>query len=64
MGNTLYLLYKDYIINALRELLFRWEDNTKMKLQEVEWGMAWIDLAQVMDRWRVLVNGVMNPQFP
>jgi hypothetical protein len=64
MGNTLYLLYEDYIINALRELLFRWEDNIKMELQEVWWGIAWIDLAQDMDRWRVLVNGVINPRFP
>jgi len=23
----------------------RWENNTKMYLQEVEWGTGWIDLA-------------------
>ena len=62
MGNTLYL-YEDYIINAPRELLFRWEDNIKMELREVWWGMVWIDLAQDMDRWRVLMNGIMNPRF-
>ena len=30
-------------------------------LQEVEWGAVdWIDLAQDRDRWRSLVNAVMN----
>ena len=39
----------------------RWDDNIKMHLQEVGWeGMDWIDLAQDMDRWRALVNAVMN----
>jgi hypothetical protein len=39
----------------------RWEDNIKMDLQEVGCeGMKWIDLAQDRDRWRVLVNAVMN----
>jgi len=39
----------------------RWEDNIKMVLQEVGWrGMEWIGLALYRDRWRVLVNAVMN----
>jgi hypothetical protein len=38
----------------------RWEDNIKMDLQEVGWGMDWIELAQDRDRWRTLVNAVMN----
>ena len=39
----------------------RWEDNIKMDLQEVGCeGMDWIDLAQDMDRCRVLVNAVMK----
>ena len=39
----------------------RWEDNIKMDLQEVGCGgMDWIDLAQNRDRWRALVNAVMN----
>jgi len=39
----------------------RWEDNTKMDLQEVGCGgMDWIELAQDRDRWWALVNVVMN----
>jgi hypothetical protein len=41
----------------------RWEDNIELDLQEVG-GMNWIDLAQDMDRWRVLVNAVMNLRDP
>jgi len=43
----------------------RWEDNIKMHLQKVGCGcMDWIDLAQDRDRWRALVNAVMNPGVP
>jgi hypothetical protein len=39
----------------------RWEDNIKMDLQEVGWeGVDWIDMAQDRDRWRAVVNEVMN----
>jgi hypothetical protein len=39
----------------------RWEDNIKMDVQEVEFeGMDWIELAQDKDRWRAVVNAVMN----
>ena len=41
---------------------YRWEDSIKMDLQEVGWvgGMGLIDLAQDRDRWRALINAVMN----
>jgi hypothetical protein len=42
----------------------RWEDNIKMYIQKVGWGMDWIDLAQDRDRWRALVNAVMNVRAP
>jgi hypothetical protein len=43
----------------------KWEDNVQMDLQEVGWGrMDWTDLAQDRDRWRALVNAVMNLRVP
>jgi hypothetical protein len=43
----------------------RWKDNIKMELQEVGWGgMDWIDISQDRDRWRALVNAIMNVQVP
>jgi hypothetical protein len=43
----------------------RWEDNIKMGFQEVECGgMDWIELAEDRDRWRALVNPVMNLRVP
>jgi hypothetical protein len=43
----------------------RWEDNIKIKFQEVgSRDMDWIDLAQDTDRWQALVNAVMNFWFP
>jgi hypothetical protein len=42
----------------------RWENNFKMDLQEVGWeGFDWIDMTQDRDRWRALVNEVMNLRF-
>jgi hypothetical protein len=42
-----------------------WEDNIKLDLTEIGWdGMAWIDLAQDRDKWRALVNTVMNLRVP
>jgi hypothetical protein len=39
----------------------RWEDSIRMDLQKVECvGVDWIGLAQDKDRWRAIVNAVMN----
>ena len=49
----------------LERLRSKWEDNIKMHLQEVGCGgMDWIDLAQDRDRWRALMNAVMNLRVP
>jgi hypothetical protein len=40
-------------------------DNIKMYLREIGWGgVGLIDLAQDRDRWRALVNTVMDFQVP
>jgi hypothetical protein len=39
----------------------RWEDNSKMDLQEVGGGCGdWMERAQDRDSWRALVSTVMN----
>jgi hypothetical protein len=36
-------------------------DGVKMDLREIGWGgVEWIHLAQDRDRWRAVVNAVMN----
>ena len=42
----------------------RWEDNIEMDLQEVGGSGDWMELAQDRDRWRALVNTVMNLRVP
>jgi hypothetical protein len=43
----------------------RWVDKIRMDLAEVGWGnVDWIGLAQDRDRWRALVNSVLNLWVP
>ena len=42
----------------------RLEDNIKMDIQEVGRGGDWMELAEDRDRWRALVNTVMNLWVP
>jgi hypothetical protein len=43
----------------------RWEDNMKMDLREIRfWDVDWIHWTQDRDRWRALVNAVMNLRVP
>jgi hypothetical protein len=43
----------------------RWENNIKMDLREIGFGdVDWVYLAQDRDRWRALVNTVMNLRVP
>jgi hypothetical protein len=43
----------------------RWVDNIRMDLEEVEWGdVDWIGLAKDRNRWRALVNSVLNQRVP
>ena len=43
----------------------RWEDNIKMDLQEGGCGgKEWIELAQDRERFRALVNSVINHRVP
>jgi hypothetical protein len=43
----------------------RWVDNIRMDLLELGWNnVDWIYLAQDRNRWRALVNSVLNHQVP
>jgi hypothetical protein len=42
-----------------------WEDNIRMGLGDVGWGdVDWIGLAQDRNRWRALVNSILNLRVP
>jgi hypothetical protein len=43
----------------------RWLDNIRIDFREIRWdGMDWIDLVQDRNKWRALVNTVMNTGIP
>jgi hypothetical protein len=43
----------------------RWVDNIRMYLREVGWGdVVWIGLAKDRNRWRAVVNSVLNLRGP
>jgi hypothetical protein len=43
----------------------KWVDNIRMDHGEVGWGdVDWIGLAKDKNRWRTLVNSVLNLQVP
>jgi hypothetical protein len=49
----------------LGRLSIRWVDNIRMDLGEVGWSdVDWIGLAQERNRWRALVNWVLNLRVP
>jgi hypothetical protein len=44
---------------------WRWVDNIMMDLGEVEWGdVDWIGVSKDRNRWRALVNSVLNLRVP
>jgi hypothetical protein len=43
----------------------RWVDNIRIDIGEVEWGdVDWIGLAKDRNRWRAVVNSVLNLRVP
>jgi hypothetical protein len=48
-------------LGKLYRLWYRWEDNIKIDLKEICWESAnWIDMVQVRDKWRDILNEEMN----
>ena len=65
--DKLTFLYPKKILICHKEIcgIVGWEDNIKMDIEEVGCrSMDWIELAQDRDRWRSLVNAVMNRRVP
>jgi hypothetical protein len=43
----------------------RWVNNIKIDVEEMEWGSVdWVGVARDRDKWRALVNAVMNLRVP
>jgi hypothetical protein len=67
-GETVYMKHAASM-STFRNVCFpfrrRWVDNIRMDLGEVGWGdVDWIVLAQDRNRWRALVNSVLNFRVP
>jgi hypothetical protein len=65
--NTTYrlLVGKPEVKRPLGRPRHRWVDNIRMDLEEAGWGdVDWIGLAQHRDRWRALMNSVLNLWVP
>jgi hypothetical protein len=62
MGDEKYILIaKPRVKRPLGRSRRRWEDNNILDLRKVGWeGVNWMYLAQDKDRWRALMNTVMN----
>jgi hypothetical protein len=59
------LVVKPEVKRPLGRSRSRWMDNIRMDLEEVGWGdVDWIGLAQDRNRWRALVNSVLNLRVP
>jgi hypothetical protein len=51
--------------SPLERSVLRWEDNIKMVLKEIGYGIVdLIHLAQGRDQWQAFVNILMNLQVP
>jgi hypothetical protein len=63
---TLFSIHnKRLVLKTLGRPRHGWEDNMKMDFQEVGCGgIEWLELAQDRDRWRALVNSLMNLRVP
>jgi hypothetical protein len=44
----------------LERPMSRWEEGIGMELRQTIWGVEWIHFVQDRDRWRAVVNAVMN----
>jgi hypothetical protein len=56
---------QDFGGKSRRKEISRWEHNIKIDLREIVWGvMNWINLVQNTNKWRAIVNTVMNIRVP
>jgi hypothetical protein len=59
------LLREAKLKRTLGRLRRRWVDNIKLDLGLIEWAdVDWIGLAKNRNRWRALVNSILNLRVP